>query len=53
MIINEMIRQKIDRGELVTAEMLINLFSVKNNELKTYWQQKYNELSSIAIMGVR
>jgi hypothetical protein len=53
MRINEIIIQKINRGELVTAEMLISSLTIKNNEIKDYWQQKYDELSAIAIMEVR
>lgn len=53
MKINEIIIQKINRGELITAEYLISSLNIRNDKLRIYWQKKYNELSSISIKGVR
>jgi hypothetical protein len=50
--INEIIKAKINKGEIVTAEQLINKIAAQNEELKIYWQQKYKEISGIAIKEV-
>jgi len=45
MKINKIIIAKINRGEMVTAEILIKKLTGQNEDLKAYWQQKYNDLS--------
>lgn len=49
--INKVIMNKIDRGEMVTAEALINKLITPNEELKDYWKEKYREISNVSIGG--
>lgn len=50
---NDFILGKINRGELVTAEHLISSLSLRDENLKAYWKQKYDELSATSIKEVQ